>query len=264
MTYVLGTHSAELERLGRQHDFWRDECRSGLQRAALALVTGSWISAAGRGLPALKLAELVGPSGQVLGLDLSPVYIEHLQQLARAQNLNQLQGLAVDLAKPQPLPNAGHWDGAWCRWLWMFLPQLEPLLDGLSAALKPGGRLVLQEYIRWDSFALRPGGTALAEFVSTCIQHWRQQGGDPDVASRLPELLSQRGWRLVSCRSLLDCSANGEGKALWLQDFLSSYPQQLQQQGLWSAEQQQRLEAEQASAMLWVTPTLVEQIWERP
>ena len=33
MTYVLGTHSAELERLGRQHRFWRQECRSGLQRA---------------------------------------------------------------------------------------------------------------------------------------------------------------------------------------------------------------------------------------
>ena len=33
MTYVLGTHSAELERLGRQHAFWRSECRSGLQRA---------------------------------------------------------------------------------------------------------------------------------------------------------------------------------------------------------------------------------------
>ena len=29
-------------------------------------------------------------------------------------------------------------------------------------------------------------------------------------------------------------------------------------------EQQQRLEAEQARAMLWMTPTLVEQIWERP
>ena len=35
----------------------------------------------------------------------------------------------------------------------------------------------------------------------------------------------------------------------------------LRQQG---AKQQQRLEAEQASAMLWMTPTLVEQIWERP
>ena len=144
------------------------------------------------------------------------------------------------------------------------MPQLEPLLDGLRSALRPGGRLVMQEYIRWDSFALRPGGSALAEFVSACIGYWREQGGDPDVASRLPELLSARGWRLVSCRSLLDCSTRGEAKALWLQDFLSSYPQQLQRQGLWSAQQQQRLEAEQASAMLWVTPTLVEQIWERP
>ena len=36
MTYVLGTHSAELQRLGRQHNFWRQECLSGLQRAGFA------------------------------------------------------------------------------------------------------------------------------------------------------------------------------------------------------------------------------------
>tara|TARA_Y100000991_G_C21962903_1_gene345395 strand:+ start:512 stop:1306 length:795 start_codon:yes stop_codon:yes gene_type:complete len=264
MTYVLGTHSSELERLGRQHAFWRQECRSGLKRAGFGAGDRLLDLGCGPGFCSLELAELVGPSGRVLGLDLSPVYIEHLQQLAQGQNLSQLQGLAMDLTTSQPLPEAGHWDGAWCRWLWMFLPELEPLLDGLTTALRPGGHLVLQEYIRWDSFALRPGGSALAEFVSTCIHYWREQGGDPDVASRLPELLCARGWRLVSCRSLLDCSASGEGKALWLQDFLASYPQQLQQQGLWSAEQQQRLEAEQASAMLWMTPTLVEQIWERP
>ena len=263
MTYVLGTHSAELERLGRQHAFWRHECRSGLQRAGFKSGDRLLDLGCGPGFCSVEMAELVGPSGQVLGLDLSPTYIEHLQQRAREQNLSQLQGMAMDLARPEPLPKASQWDGAWCRWLWMFLPKLEPLLDDLSTTLRPGGRLVLQEYIRWDTFALRPGGTALAEFVSTCIQHWRDQGGDPDVASRLPQLLSQRGWRLLSCRSLLDCSASGEGKALWLQDFLSSYPQQLQQQGLWSAEQQQRLDAEQTSAMLWVTPTLVEQIWER-
>ena len=264
MTYVLGTHSAELQRLGRQHRFWREECRSGLQRAGFGAGDRLLDLGCGPGFCSLELAELVGPSGQVLGLDLSPNYIEHLQQLAHQQNLSQLRGIATDLAQPQTLPEAGHWDGAWCRWLWMFLPRLEPLLDGLGSALRPGGRLVLQEYIRWDSFSLRPGGSALAEFVATCIRHWRDQGGDPDVASRLPELLSQRGWRLVSCRSLLDCSTRGEAKALWLQDFLSSYPQQLQQLGLWSDEQQQRLEAEQASAMLWMTPTLVEQIWERP
>ena len=157
MTYVLGTHSAELQRLGRQHTFWRQECRSGLQRAGFGPGDRLLDLGCGPGFCSLELAELVGPSGQVLGLDLSPDYIEHLKQLADQQNLRQLRGIAADLAEPQRLPNAGHWDGAWCRWLWMFLPKLEPLLDGLSSALRPGGRLVLQEYIRWDSFSLRPG-----------------------------------------------------------------------------------------------------------
>ena len=125
---MLGTHSAELERLGRQHAFWREECRSGLKRAGFGAGDRLLDLGCGPGFCSLELAELVGPSGRVLGLDLSPVYIEHLQQLAQGQNLSQLQGLAMDLATPQPLPEAGHWDGAWCRWLWMFLPQLLSLI----------------------------------------------------------------------------------------------------------------------------------------
>ena len=90
MTYVLGTHSAELQRLGRQHTFWRQECRSGLQRAGFGAGDRLLDLGCGPGFCSLELAELVGPSGQVLGLDLSPVYIEHLQQLAHQQNLSCL------------------------------------------------------------------------------------------------------------------------------------------------------------------------------
>jgi hypothetical protein len=121
----------------------------------------------------------------------------------------------------------------------MFLPRLEPLLDRLAMALRPGGRLVLHEYLQWDTFGLYPKGGQLALFVERCIQHWRQHGGDPDVAQRLPQLL----------------------------DFLSSYPAQLAAAGRWSAAEQAALESElawgQQHASLWVTPALVEMVWER-
>ena len=65
MTYVLGTHSAELQRLGRQHRFWREECRSGLQRAGFSPGDRLLDLGCGPGFCSLELAELVGPSGQV-------------------------------------------------------------------------------------------------------------------------------------------------------------------------------------------------------
>ena len=167
MTYVLGTHSAELQRLGRQHTYWREECRSGLQRAGFGPGDRLLDLGCGPGFCSLELAELVGPSGQVLGLDLSPI-TSSTSAAGHQQNLSQLRGIAADLAEPQQLPDAGHWDGAWCRWLWMFCPSSSPCsMAELSpapwraagaAGIHPLGQL----------FAA-PGGSALAEFVATCI-----------------------------------------------------------------------------------------------
>ena len=129
---------------------------------------------------------------------------------------------------------ASSWHGAWCRWVGMFLPRLEPLLDRLAAALRPGGRLVLHEYVQWNSFGLYPKGSQLALFVERCIQHWRRHGGDPNVAQRLPELLEARGFRLLHSSSLMACSPSDHPKAQWLIDFLSSYPVQRPAAASWA------------------------------
>jgi SAM-dependent methyltransferase len=273
MTYVLGTDAAEKQRLQRQHNIWRADCLSSWDRAGFGRGDRLLDLGCGPGFGSLDLAQRVGPKGQVLGLDQSPSFIEHLQQQAQQLGLPQLRCQLINLGEPlgsndQAKIEPGSWDGAWCRWLCMFLADLDPLLDLCRSALRPGGRLVLHEYIRWDSFSLHPRGTALAKFVRCCIQHWRAQGGDPDVASRLPELLQQRGFRLLDCRSLMACSRGDQAKALWLKDFLGSYPERLAAAGLWQAADQGELEQELTVAAgqpsLWVTPALVEQIWELP
>jgi hypothetical protein len=38
----------------------------------------------------------------------------------------------------------------------MFLKDLNPLLDLITRALRPGGTLILHEYGQWDTFALYP------------------------------------------------------------------------------------------------------------
>ncbi len=275
-TYVLGSHPAERDRLERQHAIWREDCLEAWQRAGFK--AGDWLLdlGCGPGFASADLAALVGNAGRVLGVDNAATYVEEVRTLAQQRQLAQLDAIALDLSCPaswQTTAGAsrmGHrrWDGAWCRWLAMFLPQLDPLLDLLQHTLRPGGRLVLHEYVRWDTFSLHPHGEQLGRFVRRCIEHWRAHGADPDVASRLPALLEARGLRLLACRSLMACSPATAPKARWLQDFLSSYGPQLQAHGIWSAAEQHalltELAAAQAQASLWITPALVEMVWEQP
>ncbi len=268
-TYVLGSEQPELLRLKRQHELWRPEMLAAWQQAGFGPGQRLLDLGCGPGLASIELAERVGPTGHVLAIDSAPAFVESLQQQIEAQGLHQLSTLRHDLAAPLPPASlaAACWDGAWCRWVAMFVPRLEPMLDLLALALRPGARLVMHEYVQWDTLALHPNGDQLARFVQRCIGHWREHGGDPDVARRLPQLLEARGFRLRSSSSLMACTPSHHPKARWLQDFLISYGPQLINAGCWDASSQAALLAEIAEAerhdSLWLTPALLELIWER-
>ena len=80
-------------------------------------------------------------------------------------------------------------------------------------------------------------------------------------------MLEARGLRLLHSRSLMACCPSDQPKAVWLQDFLRSYAPTLASAGLWSSSEQAELDVEihqaQVHPSLWVTPALVEMIWEQ-
>jgi SAM-dependent methyltransferase len=266
--YILGTHREELERLRFQHELWRPLCQAAWGRAGFAMGQRLLDLGAGPGFAALDLARLVGPQGRVLGLERSADYVASGQGLAAAAGLSQLELRQHDLLQdpwplgPQDQPSAG-FDGAWCRWVAMFLPDLQPLLAGLEQALRPGGRLVLHEYVHWDSFGLHPHGRAIARFGAACQRSFRAAGGDPDVNRRLPSLLAGRGWRIDGLEPLPVLGGESSMAAAWMERFVAVYGPQLITQGLWSASEQAAAEAEIGASRhdpgsYWVGPTLLE------
>ncbi|MGZ5005294.1 MAG: methyltransferase domain-containing protein, partial [Chthoniobacterales bacterium] len=74
--YVLGTHDEEVARLGLQHRVWRPVVTECWQRVG---ITDGWRVidvGAGPGYATADLAEIVGPTGAVLGIERSARFLE--------------------------------------------------------------------------------------------------------------------------------------------------------------------------------------------
>jgi len=97
--------------------------------------------ASGHGIPAFYLAEQVGPTGRVLGIDLSAGQVARARAVQSAQ-LPWLSFACYDVRKlPPELPLFDRITGNLS--VMFFRPNREETLRGLIRHLKPGGQLVL-------------------------------------------------------------------------------------------------------------------------
>ena len=94
--------------------------------------------ATGSGEPALTAARVVGPSGRVVAVDMSPGMLAIARERILAAGLKNVELVESD-AESLRL-DAHSFDAAVCRWGLMFMPDLDGLVRGLHRALKPDGR----------------------------------------------------------------------------------------------------------------------------
>ena len=112
--------------------------------------------ATGRGEPAVRAARRVGPSGRVLGTDVSA----EMLAFARAAGAGTALALRVLDAQSGEGLEAGSFDVVTSRWGLMYFPEPVRALDHARRALKAGGVLVAAlwaepERVAWATFTRR-------------------------------------------------------------------------------------------------------------
>src|SRR5512140_1780945 len=95
--YVLGTHEEELARLGLQHRVWRPVVLDCWQRAGLTVGKRVLDVGAGPGYATVDLAEIVGPTGEVIALERSRKFIRAMEANFRARLLTNVKTHEIDL-----------------------------------------------------------------------------------------------------------------------------------------------------------------------
>lgn len=98
--------------------------------------------ATGRGEPAIRAANRVGPSGMVIGIDRSGELLELAAERARREGVTNLELRVMDAENLNGIPD-GWADVALIRWGLMYFDSPGKALRGIRRALVPGGRLVV-------------------------------------------------------------------------------------------------------------------------
>ena len=92
----------------------------------------------GTGIPALTIARIVGPDGQVTATDPSPRFVSALMENAAALGLTNFDAVQTSAAQ-LPFPSES-FDAATCHFGVMFFPDMQAGLSQIRRVLKPGAR----------------------------------------------------------------------------------------------------------------------------
>ena len=263
--YVLGTHDDEVARLGLQHRVWRSvatECwrRVGITHGWRVLDVG-----AGPGYATADLAEIVGPTGSVLGVERSARFLEAARDRCGRRGLTNVEFREADLMEVS-LGQLGL-DACWCRWVASFVSSPAKLIDNIAGALRPGGIAIFHEYSDYETFCFMPRRRALERFQQEVDASWRASGGDPNVARELPGLLGAAGMRVLEIHPRVRTVAPRDYAWQWPASFIEINVVRLQELGRLTeeegAEVLREFRAANADPQSWFTTPLFLEIIAR-
>ena len=144
--YVISRTESEYERLRVQAQIWAPFTDRVLAQAGL----GEGMTALDAGCGPCEVMRLmgrrVGPTGSVTGVDIDPAVGALGLKRLRKEEKGNFQFHAADLMRSDALPDA-LFDLVYCRFLLMHLDDPVAMLRRLAALTKPGGTLVVMDYV---------------------------------------------------------------------------------------------------------------------
>lgn len=187
MTYSLGSTDAELDRLEQQSARIAEPTRILLEAAGIGPGMRVLDLGTGIGDSAVILAELVGPTGAVVGLDNDPRMVE----MARARCVDHANVTFVE-GDATGAPAEGEYDAVVSRLLVLHLPDPAGALRHHLPSLRPGGLLVTMDYDTRAAGA-EPAVPVVSEMFGLVAATLRSAGADPTIGSRLQAIHAEIG-----------------------------------------------------------------------
>ena len=213
---MLGTNPVELERLGFQNRLWAGTAHELWRRAKIGPGQSVLDVGCGPGFASLDLAQIVGPTGRVVGIDESEPFVAFGNDQAQHRRLGQARFFVTDAAQVDALEHLqpGSFDIAYLRWVLCFVPDPAAVVGAVARCLKPGARLLAQDYFRYETMCVAPRAEAFERVIAAIAKSWRDHGGDPDIMGRLPAMAIDAGLR-IDHLARMDPGPARPGSTMW-------------------------------------------------
>jgi SAM-dependent methyltransferase len=214
----------------------------------------------------VDLAEIVGPTGEVVALERSENFIRAMEQTCRARSLANVKIHQLDLMTDE-LPGRDY-DFSWCRWVMSFVNDPGLLVGKLGRVMRRGSVAIFHEYAHYETWHFVPRLANQERFREHVIATWRESGGEPDGAVALATLLPANGFTLRSARPHLFCVRPTEYMWQWPATFIETYLPRLIEMGRIDDEFAHKVRADLASAeknpnAFMITPLVLEIVAEK-
>lgn len=234
--YLLGSDDVELARLEEQHVIWEPHWQKLMDSAAYGQGHRVIDLGAGPGFASISLAERVGPSGQVVAVDTSSRFADHLTRLMADRGLSQVQFQKGDV---HDLKDQGEtYDGAWARWLFCFLKDPEQVVRQVAQALRPGAIFTVMDYCNYQAAAFCPNHPSLKHAWKQTYLSFRDSGGNLDICDVLPGILESNGFEVTHLQPILELARPGSAHWNWYRGFRESFYPKLVENGYLTKEEE--------------------------
>ena len=190
-TYTLGRTSHETTRLIEQSRIYGASTtrlcrRAGITEGMRVLEIGS-----GAGDVALTLAELVGSTGQVVGVDINASILETARRRAADADIRNIEFIAGDARK---LDFPDKFDAIVGRFVLMYMANPDEAFARLIRHLKPGGIAAFQEpeYTLYPAF-LHPDTPLMNQLIRWILDVFKHSGAHLDMGIGLYRAFVEAG-----------------------------------------------------------------------
>jgi SAM-dependent methyltransferase len=194
--YTLATGAAAANRLEVLHEIWGPGTRETSLRAGLAAGMTVADFGCGVGTVSAMFAEIVGPAGRVMALDLSAAQLEQARARADRAGLKNIDFLETD-ATATGLP-AASFDFVFCRFLLLHLPNPLAGLAEMKRLLKPGGVLYVEDGDLSSGYSVPP--CPIDRFGELYPKLGVARGLDYTLGRRIHQLIMQTGFTDLAVR----------------------------------------------------------------